>query len=78
MIGVAAMAILSGGPRSKHNLGRLGNLTPLQLLTTSDALKSDISWDIECYKFGSSTDLIATGKGVDMQLIAFFGCRRKG
>ncbi len=69
VIGIAASAMFSGtASAEKIIIGHFGNPTPMQLLSTSDALQKATGWDIEWRKFDSGTDVIAAMASGDVVL----------
>ncbi len=49
-------------------IGHFGNPTPMQLLSTSDALKAATGWDVQWRKFDAGTDVIAAMASGDVVL----------
>ena len=48
LIGVAASVMFAGAVSAETIIiGHFGNPTPMQLLSTSDALKAATGWDVE-------------------------------
>ena len=69
MVGVAASALLAGAVSAETIIiGHFGNPTPMQLLSTTDALKTATGWDIEWRKFDAGTDVIAAMASGDVVL----------
>ncbi len=69
LIGVAASLMLAGAANAETIIiGHFGNPTPMQLLSTSDALKTATGWDVEWRKFDSGTDVIAAMASGDVVL----------
>ncbi|MGV8952577.1 MAG: ABC transporter substrate-binding protein, partial [Cypionkella sp.] len=69
MLGVAASAMFAGSALAeKMIIGHFGNPTPMQLLSTTDELKTATGWDIEWRKFDSGTDVIAAMASGDVVL----------
>jgi taurine transport system substrate-binding protein len=69
LIGVAATAMLvSAASAETIIIGHFGNPTPMQLLSTSDALKTATGWDVEWRKFDAGTDVIAAMASGDVVL----------
>ena len=69
LIGVAASAMFAGAISAETIIiGHFGNPTPMQLLSTSDALKTATGWDIEWRKFDAGTDVIAAMASGDVVL----------
>lgn len=69
MIGIAASALFAGTALAeKIIIGHFGNPTPMQLLSTSDALQKETGWEIEWRKFDSGTDVIAAMASGDVVL----------
>ncbi len=68
-IGLSASAILAGAASAeKIIIGHFGNPTPMQLLSTSDALQQETGWEIEWRKFAAGTDVIAAMASGDVVL----------
>ena len=69
MIGVATSALLAGAASAeKIIIGHFGNPTPMQLLSTMDALEQETGWEIEWRKFAAGTDVIAAMASGDVVL----------
>ncbi|MCX7286428.1 MAG: ABC transporter substrate-binding protein [Rhodobacterales bacterium] len=69
LTGVAASVMLAGAVNAETVIiGHFGNPTPMQLLSTSDALKEATGWDIEWRKFDAGTDVIAAMASGDVVL----------
>lgn len=69
LMGAAASALLAGAVHAETVIiGHFGNPTPMQLLSTSDALKEATGWDIEWRKFDAGTDVIAAMASGDVVL----------
>lgn len=67
--GVAVSALFAGAASAdKVIIGHFGNPTPMQLLSTSEALKTATGWDVEWRKFDSGTDVIAAMASGDVVL----------
>lgn len=68
-LGVAVSALFAGAASAdKIIIGHFGNPTPMQLLSTTDALKTATGWDVEWRKFDSGTDVIAAMASGDVVL----------
>lgn len=69
LFGVAASALMAGQALAeKIIIGHFGNPTPMQLLSTSDALAKETGWEIEWRKFDAGTDVIAAMASGDVVL----------
>ncbi|MCF1709373.1 ABC transporter substrate-binding protein [Tabrizicola sp. J26] len=69
LLGVAASALMAGQALAeKIIIGHFGNPTPMQLLSTSDALAKETGWEIEWRKFDAGTDVIAAMASGDVVL----------
>ncbi len=69
LFGVAASALMAGQALAeKIIIGHFGNPTPMQLLSTSDALAKENGWEIEWRKFDAGTDVIAAMASGDVVL----------
>lgn len=69
LIGVAASVMFAGSVSAEAVIiGHFGNPTPMQLLSTTDALKAATGWDIEWRKFDAGTDVIAAMASGDVVL----------
>ena len=68
-LSVAAATMVAGAVSAETIIiGHFGNPTPMQLLSTSDALKTATGWDIEWRKFDAGTDVIAAMASGDVVL----------
>lgn len=68
-VGAATSTLFFGAASAEAIIiGHFGNPTPMQLLATSDALKSATGWDVEWRKFDSGTDVIAAMASGDVVL----------
>lgn len=69
ILGLALVALSTGTALAeKIVIGHFGNPTPMQLLSTTDALKTATGWDVEWRKFDSGTDVIAAMASGDVVL----------
>ena len=69
LISVAASVMFAGAVSADTIIiGHFGNPTPMQLLSTSDALKTATGWDVEWRKFDAGTDVIAAMASGDVVL----------
>ncbi|MGL4320887.1 MAG: ABC transporter substrate-binding protein [Paracoccaceae bacterium] len=69
MISVAASVMFAGVVQAETIIiGHFGNPTPMQLLSSSDALKEATGWDVEWRKFDAGTDVIAAMASGDVVL----------